>query len=164
MQQMMQHFCDWLAATAISQAFANTGWFVPTVQTVHILSIAIVVTTVGMLDFRLLHLTHKGPPLPDLARSFLPWTWRALWVLLLTGTLLTITEPSRELMNYSFWIKMSMVVTLVVLTLLFQGPLRRNPGYWNASGHRRLLGGALATGSLLLCICIVFAGRLIAYT
>ena len=46
---MIQHFSDWLAATSLSQLFAGMNWFVPTVQTLHILSIAVVVTTLGML-------------------------------------------------------------------------------------------------------------------
>jgi hypothetical protein len=160
---MIQRFCDWLAATYLSQLFADTGWFVPTVQTVHILSIAVVVTTLAMLDFRLLHLTRKGAPLPDMAHSFLPWTWRALVVLLVTGALLTITEPARELMNNAFRLKMLMVVVLVVLTLIFQAALRKDPAYWNASGSRRLLGGAVGVVSLFLVVSIVVAGRLIAY-
>lgn len=160
---MIQQFCDWLAATALSQAFSNAFWFVPTVQTVHILSIAVVVITIAMLDFRLLHITRNEPALPELARGFLPWTWSALGVLLVTGTLLTITEPARELMNGAFRLKMLMVVVLAVLTLLFQRPLRKDPGFWSASAGRRWLGGLLGFVSLSLLVSIVVAGRLIAY-
>jgi uncharacterized protein DUF6644 len=160
---MMQQFSDWLAATFLSQLFAGMSWFVPTVQTLHILSIAVVVTTLGMLDFRLLRLIRSGPPLQTLARNFIPWTWRALGVLLVTGTLLIITEPTRELMNDAFRLKMLMVLTLVVLTLVFQTANTREPGYWSASPARRRLGGVLGIASLLLCVSIVAAGRLIAY-
>jgi hypothetical protein len=160
---MMQQFSDWLAATAVSQLFAGTNWFVPAVQTVHILCIAVVVATLARLDFRLLYLTSKGPTLPEMAASYLPWTWRALLVLLLTGILLTITEPVRELMNYSFRLKMLLVLVLMLLTLVFQLPLRKDPGYWSVSARRRFLGGALGVLSLLLCVSIVVAGRLIAY-
>ena len=41
---VIQSFCDWLAATSTSQLFSDLSWFVPTVQTVHILAIAVVVT------------------------------------------------------------------------------------------------------------------------
>jgi uncharacterized membrane protein SirB2 len=159
----MQGFCDWLAATALSQFFANQGWFVPTVQTLHILSIAVVVITLGMLDFRLLHFTQRGPAPEAMAGKFIPWTWRALVVLLLTGILLIITEPTRELMNNAFRLKMLMVVVLVVLTIAVQRASAREPGYWNASPGRRRLGGALGMASLVLCVAIVAAGRLIAY-
>jgi len=160
---MMQQFSDWLAATFLSQLFAGMSWFVPTVQTLHILSIAVVVTTLGMLDFRLLRLIRRGPPLQTLAGNFIPWTWRALGVLLVTGILLIITEPTRELMNDAFRLKMLMVLALVVLTLVFQTANTREPGYWSASPARRRLGAVLGIASLLLCVSIVAAGRLIAY-
>jgi uncharacterized membrane protein SirB2 len=160
---MMQGFCDWLAATALSQFFANQNWFVPTVQTLHILSIAVVIITLGMLDFRLLHLTSRGPTPEAMAGKFIPWTWRALVVLLITGILLIITEPTRELMNNAFRLKMLMVVVLVLLTIAVQKASAREPGFWNASPSRRRLGGVLAMASLVLCVSIVAAGRLIAY-
>jgi len=160
---MIQRFCDWLAATSLSQLFAGMGWFVPTVQTFHILSIAVVVTTLGMLDFRLLRLIRSGPPLATLTGSFIPWTWRALGVLLLTGILLIITEPTRELMSDAFRVKMLLVAVLVVLTFVFQAATTREPGYWSASPARSRLGGVLGTASLLLCVSIVVAGRFIAY-
>lgn len=75
---MIQSFCDWLAGTSISQLFADVGWFVPTVQTVHILAIAAVVTLLSVLNFRLLGLTREGPGLQNLAQGFLPWVWRAV--------------------------------------------------------------------------------------
>ena len=160
---MMQQFSDWLAATFLSQLFAGMSWFVPTVQTLHILSIAVVVTTLGMLDFRLLRLIRSGPPLQTLAGNFIPWTWRALGVLLATGLLLIITEPTRELMNDAFRLKMLLVLALVVLTFVFQAANTREPGYWSASPARRRLGAVLGIASLLLCVSIVAAGRLIAY-
>ena len=159
----MQNFCDWLAGTSLSQLFAGMEWFVPTVQTLHILSIAVVVTTLGMLDLRLLRLIRGGPSLESLAGSFIPWTWRALLVLLASGILLIITEPTRELMNDAFRLKMVLVVLLVGLTFVFQNANTREAGYWSASPARRRLGGVLAVGSLLLCVSIVVAGRLIAY-
>ena len=46
-----------------------------------------------------------------------------------------ITEPSRELMNDAFRLKMLLVLALTVLTIV----LRRNPGYWTTTPQRRLL-------------------------
>jgi hypothetical protein len=160
---MIQSFCAWLAATSISQQFADLGWFVPTVQTVHILAIAAVVTMLSVLNFRLLGVPRKGPGPQKLAQGFLPWVWRALAVLLVSGVLLTITEPFRELMNVAFRIKMLLVAILVVITLVVQSALRRAPDYWSSPRRRQLIGGALAVASLILCVSIVAAGRLIAY-
>src|SRR6185437_11570885 len=160
---MIQHFCDWLAATWLSQTFANAGWFVPTVQTIHILSIAAVIIMLSMMNFRMLRITRSGPPLQNLAGGYVPWVWRALVILLVSGILLTITEPTRELMNNAFRLKMLMVVVLIVLTSVFSSALKKDPEYWSVTPGRRVLGSALALGSLLLCVSIVAAGRLIAY-
>jgi hypothetical protein len=163
----VQAFCDWLAATWLSQTFANAAWFVPTVQSVHIVCIAVVLATLVRLDMRLLQLgrqgASKGPSLSQLAGSYLPWAWWSLLVLLLTGTLLTITEPARELMNWTFRLKMLLVAILAILTLILQKAMTRDPGYWSASVERRRLAGALGGVSALLCFGIIACGRLIAY-
>ena len=160
---MIQAFSDWLAATSLSKLFADTGWFVPTVQTIHILAIAAVVTLLSMLNFRLLRITRSGPSLPNLAAGYVPWVWRSLVILLVSGILLTITEPSRELMNNAFRLKMLLVLVLTVLTVILRSTLRHDPEYWTTTPQRRLLGGTIAAVSLILCASIVAAGRLIAY-
>jgi uncharacterized membrane protein SirB2 len=160
---MIQDFSNWLANTWLSQLFANTSWFVPTVQTVHILCIGVVVTSLGMIDFRLLQLTRSGPPVETMAVKSVPWVWLALVVLLITGILLIITEPNRELMNDAFRLKMLLVALLAVLTLVMQRASARKPGYWSSSLATRRLGRMLGIGSLVLCVGIVAAGRLIAY-
>jgi hypothetical protein len=160
---MIQEFCDWLAGTALSQAFANAGWFVPTVQSIHILMIGAVIIMLSVLNLRLLHVTRSGPSLQALTTSYIPWVWTALVILLISGILLTITKPGRELLNFAFRLKMVMVATLVVLTFVFQSAIRKDAGYWTASPGRRFAGGAIAVVSIVLCVCIVAAGRLIAY-
>lgn len=160
---MIQAFSDWLAATSLSRLFADLGWFVPTVQTIHILAIAAVVTLLGMLNFRLLRITRSGPSLHNLAAGYVPWVWRALVILLVSGLLLTITEPSRELMNNTFRLKMLLVLILTVMTVILRSTLRQDPEYWTSTPQRRLLGSTIAAVSLILCVSIVAAGRLIAY-
>jgi uncharacterized membrane protein YadS len=157
---MIQEFCNWLAGTRLSQAFADTAWFVPLVQTIHIVSIAVVLATVMRLDVLLLRPNRQGPTLSQMANSYLPWYWWALLVLLVTGTLLTITEPGRELMNNAFRLKMLMVIILASLTLFVQRSLDKDPQYWST---RSGLGSVIGVTSLVLCVLIVAAGRLIAY-
>jgi uncharacterized membrane protein len=159
----MQAFSDWLGATSLSQLFADLSWFVPTVQTIHILAIAAVVTLLSMLNLRLLRVTRSGPSLQNLSAGYVPWVWRALVILLVSGILLTITEPSRELMNNAFRLKMLLVLILTVLTIVLRSTLRHDPEYWTSTPQRRLLGGTIAAVSLILCVSIVAAGRLIAY-
>ena len=160
---MLEQFGDYLASTHLSVTFASTSWFVPAVQTVHILGIAVVLATVLLRDMTLLGFSGGGGVLSTMTGSFLRWTWRALLVLLITGVLLVIAEPKRELSSLPFRVKMLLVALLAVTTLLYQSPFRRDPAYWAASPLRRRMAVAVALVSIGLCICIVSAGRFIAY-
>lgn len=161
---MIAEFCEWLAATALSQRFQSALWFVPVVQTVHILAIAIVVTLLAMLDLRVLGVTSRGPYPAQMARGFLPWVWRALLVLLVSGVLLAIAEPSRELQNALFWVKMLLVLGLVGVTLGCASLISKDtadPG--SAPSAPSAAGRILGAVSLALLVAIVAAGRWIAY-
>lgn len=158
---MIAEFCQWLATTALSQRFQSALWFVPLMQTVHILAIAIVVTLLAMLDLRMLGVTSRGPHPAQMARGFLPWVWRALLVLLVSGVLLTITEPSRELQNALFWVKMLLVVGLVGVTLGCALLISRDTA--DPSSTPSVAGRILGVVSLALLVAIVAAGRWIAY-
>jgi uncharacterized membrane protein len=160
---VIPQFCEWLSATPVSQTFQDLTWFVPLVQTIHILCIAVVMTSVGMLDFKLLGLAGRAQSLGAMVAKFMPWIWTALAILLITGVLLTITEPSRELMNLAFRAKMLMVLGMAAMLMAVQRCLRSDAHYWNVSLGRRTLARAIGAASLLLAVCIIVAGRWIAY-
>src|ERR1700689_465860 len=117
--------------TSISVAFQSAKWFVPTVQTVHIIAIAILLTTVYVISFRLVGLTRGSRPLPIVMAKSAPWVWAALAVLLLTGLLLTITEPARELLNWVFRSKMLLVRSLSAILSWLQMRMRTDPARWS---------------------------------
>ena len=151
-------FCDWLSNTPLSQAIQNHNWVIPSVQSVHILAIATVMASIVMMDFRLLGVHGRGQTIPQVAHRFLPWVWCAVCVLAATGAILIIGEPGRELESQVFWLKMSMLACVLILTGAFQfGAFR---GFWE---HRRVLATLTALASLCLWVAIVAAGRWIAY-
>lgn len=160
---MIEQFCDWLSRTNISIAFQSANWFVPLVQTVHIIAIAILLTSVYVVSFRLIGITRSRQPLAVLAAKSTPWVWITLCVLLGTGVLLTITEPARELLNWAFRVKMLMVLALAAILLLVQIRLRRSPGYWTESPARRRAARAIGIAAVIIGAGIVTAGRWIAY-
>jgi hypothetical protein len=156
-------FGDWLAGTGLSTTIQNVSWIIPTVQTVHIVCVAIVISATFLVDMRILGVFARGQTLASLSDRFLTWIWWAILVLLVTGALLIIGEPNRSLLNPVFMVKMLMLLTAAGLTRLIQRPLATDAGYWDASGGRRATVKVFAIASLALWSCIVFAGRWIAY-
>jgi len=155
-------FCQWLEQTEPSQLIQSAGWVVPSVQTVHILAISAVAGSALILNLRLMGLICTSQPLQGVSKRFAPVIWWSLPVLLATGTILTIGEPARELLNPVFRIKMVLILTAMALLAFFQTRLSRDPRRYDRAAGR---GAAfsIALSSLLLWTGIIFAGRLIAY-
>lgn len=156
-------FCTWLAQTRLSQGIQTTEWIIPAIQTVHILCVAAVMTSVLLLNLRLLGLRARDQPFDSLAARFVPVIWWSLPILLTTGVILIIAEPGRAPQNPVFLLKMGLLSAAVVLTSICRRPLRKDAAFWDQASGRRWAGRLLAGISLALWIGIVCAGRWIAY-
>lgn len=160
----LHQFCEWLASTRISNTFQDVSWIIPTVQTIHIACIAVLIGSVVMLDLRMFGIAGRGDSVAATAKRLLPWIWWPLPIFLTTGLVLIVAEPSRELENTTFYNKMILLVGAMIVTGVLQATLGRNPAFWEGSRVRTGAAKGLALISLTLFVCIVFAGRLIAYT
>jgi hypothetical protein len=160
----LSEFSKWLAATPLSHIIQTTKWVIPALQTIHILSVAVVFSSAVLVDLRLWRLLNRDVPLPEVARRFLPTIWPVLLVLLVTGSLLIIGEPKRSLLNSAFYLKMALLAVAIVLTAWLQWSLSSSPNFWDKNQVRRRAGQLAATLSILVWCGILFAGRWIAYT
>ncbi len=148
-----------LAETALAR-WLQTGWVFPLVESAHILSIALLVGSIAVVDLRLMGLLrHQASA--ALMRSALPVSLAGFCGAVATGTLLFVANAGELLANRAFTIK--------VVLLMFAG---LNAAWFHASAAKDALqstgaptltmrvAGAL---SLLLWAAVVVAGRLIAY-
>ncbi len=83
--------------------------------------------------------------------------------MLATGILMVIGEPVRELVTFSFWLKMSLVAVSTAIAAAFQISLRRHERRWEETLVNRRSVQGLAILSFLIWVCIIILGRLIAY-
>jgi hypothetical protein len=156
-------FCDRLSESALSQAIQTTEWVIPAVQTVHILAVAAVVSSILLVNLRFIGLHAKNQSIAAVTARYVPIVWYGLPVLLATGATLIIAEPSRSLQNPVFVVKMALVLLAAAATLAYQIPLRADPEFWDCAASRRRLAAVLACLTMPLWVAIVFAGRWIAY-
>jgi hypothetical protein len=163
MVNSVQAYCQWLGDTPLSMTIKTVGWLIPTVQTIHILSISVVMAAAAVVDLQVLGVLPRREPLAAVAQRFLPWIWWSVIVLLISGSTLIIAEPNRSLPNPAFVLKMSMLTAVLIFTLAFQQGLRRDARFWEKSPAHRIGGQILALFSLAFWVGIVFAGRWIAY-
>lgn len=164
MQATLAELSKWLAATSLSHTIQSAGWIIPTLQTIHILCVAIVFSSAILVDFRIFRLFERDVPLLQITRRFLPVIWPVLAILLATGSLLIIGEPRRSLLNSTFYLKMVLLLIAILLTSALQAASASSPGFWDRNRSRQIASQLLATLSIMVWCAILFAGRWIAYT
>lgn len=161
----IKDFSAWLYRTPVSQFMHEQSWVVPTVQCVHIISIAVLIGAAIVLDLRLAGVVAKEESPAAIYRRYMPSLWCALATLFVSGLVLTIAEPDRELLNWVFWTKMALVAAAFAGTFLIRKiMLRDRMGHdearlWSTPiGHK-----ALGLMSLAIWGAVIFCGRWIAY-
>jgi uncharacterized membrane protein YgdD (TMEM256/DUF423 family) len=160
----MRQFAFWLSTTSPSVFIQeHNTWAIPTIQSVHIVGIAMVMGSVLMIDLRILGWGWMDQTLRQTTSRFGPWLTGSLWLLLVTGALMVIAEPVRELVTLSFWLKMALVAVGTLVAAIFQHTLRRHEPQWEETLVHRPSIKALAILTFLIWACIIVLGRLIAY-
>jgi hypothetical protein len=159
----VEALASWLSRTPPSVLIqTNEGWMIPTIQSIHIAGIGVVLACVLMMSLRVLGYAGMDQSVQQTQARFGPWLIGAVWLLLGTGALLIIGEPVRELVTFSFWAKMTLVAIGVGIAILFQRSVRAHADWDEEIGAKTPV-KALAIATPLVWLAIVFLGRLIAY-
>jgi hypothetical protein len=160
----LNHFAEWLSATFPS-IFMQTheAWVLPIIQSLHIVGIGTAVGSALMITLRLLGWVGTDQSLLETQQRFGPWLTGALFLLLASGGLLIVAEPVRELITFSFWLKMACVATMAIIVAAFQASVRKDDQHWEHTLVRRPAVRLAAVLTVVLWGCIIVLGRLIAY-
>jgi hypothetical protein len=160
----LNQFAQWLSQTYLSVVIQNhNAWVIPTIQSIHIAGIGVVVGSVFMVDLRILGWAGTDQTLRQTTNRFGPWLTGALCVLLATGVLMVVGEPVRELVTVSFWLKMFLVAVGTLVAAIFQISLRKHEQDWEDEEGSRASIKWLAILTFVVWVAVIFLGRLIAY-
>jgi hypothetical protein len=160
----LKQFAKWLSTTFLSVFIQrHNSWVIPTIQTIHIVGIGVVLGSVFMIDLRVLGWAGMDQTLRQTTTRFGPWLTAALYLQLATGVLMVIGEPVRELVTFSFWLKMVFVAVGTLIAAIFQITLRNHEQKWEETLVNRRSIKCLAVLTFLIWVCIIILGRLIAY-
>ena len=103
-------FLEWLQATPIAEAIAESNVVFPWIESVHVLAIVLVVGTISIVDLRLLGLAWLDRPVARLMGDVLPYTWGAFAVAAATGVLMFCSNAITYGHNFFFQGKMVLLV------------------------------------------------------
>ena len=137
--------------------------FPPIVQTVHILSVSVVMGSIVLIDLKVLGLALPSQSASELVRRLMPWTWCALPALAASGLVFIFARPNRYLVNPVFGLKFAMLAPALILAVVFQRAWAKDAQFWEVSRVRLWSARIVAALSLLLWVGVAMAGRWIAY-
>ena len=141
----------------------ESDWMFPTIETVHVFALVLVVGTIMTVDLRLLGIANKDRPFSEVASEMLPWTWAAFAIAALAGMLMFSSKALTYYGNIPFRLKMICLLLAGINMVMFHWLGTRHLEAWDRGRPPRaakLAGGA----SLLLWTTIVAAGRWIGFT
>lgn len=157
----MMPFFAWLEATSPAVEVAESAWLFPTLETLHVLGLALVVGSIAAFDLRTLGWAWPTRRRETLVREVLPWTWTGFGITVATGLLLFSSSATVYAENKVFLVKMGLMALAGANVLFF-----------HLHPHHRLklpaadvspILRASAAVSLALWVSIVVLGRWIGF-
>lgn len=157
--QALISFTSWLGGTWLTAVVAGHFWIVPALQTIHILSVAVVLSGVLFINLRVVGWVERGQTIDAVLDRFLRPVAIAIVILAVTGFLQIAGEPTRALFRVIFWVKMALIVAATALTWSHRSLVAAGPSTAAVPAGRK----AVASLALLLWLAVIVAGRWIAY-
>jgi len=135
----------------------NNEWSFPLLEIIHIAGFALALSTIFMVDLRLIGAGFRKSRASELAKDLAPWTLWGFAAVLLSGPLIWTSDPNMYLNNNGFLFKMA----ALAVALIYHYTVRRKVASKDPS---IALGATVAVISILLWVSVVFGGIFIAFT
>lgn len=133
------------------------------VESIHVLSITLVVGSIAVLDLRMLGIILRPIPVTRIARSVFPITWTGFAVSFSSGFMLFWAEAAKAYSNPAFRAKLIFLALVGLNPLIFHTTVYRRVHEWEVLHLAPWRARAAAIASLTLWSAVIIAGRAIAY-
>jgi len=134
----------------------SNEWSFPLLEIIHIVGFAIAMSTIFLVDLRMMGLGLRNRLASQLWKDLAPWTLGGLAAVLMSGPLIFSSDPQMYLNNVGFRFKMG----ALLVALLFQYTVHRKVALSDPSLTVGIVTGIL---SVALWVSVVAGGLFIAF-
>ena len=163
LNELLLSLAHWLDEQAWSTALHESLYMYAWIETTHVLTLAVFLGMLFVIDLRILGLIFPTVPASIIAERLDRPMMLGFAVMMITGLLLYYAIPVRTTQSIWFRIKVVLLIAAGINALLFRSRMRAQSGSWDgrSPAPRRLRVGAGL--SLSLWAGVVVTGRAIAY-
>jgi hypothetical protein len=148
---------EWFQSAAVGVGIRRSPWLFPVIEAVHLVAFALLAGALLILDLRLLGLGLTAQAPSAVERQTRPWFFAGFGMMVVTGTLLFLSEAIKLYGKDAFWVKLTALAAALVFTFALRNP-----------AARRDIGGAgakaVALVSMALWFTVAAAGRWIGFS
>lgn len=164
MLQQLRDFISYFENSALADNIRENDVLFPLIESLHVVSICLVVGSIFSVDLRLLGLASTDRSVSRVMNGILPLTWTAFAVAVASGSLLFISNATKYLGNLYFDAKILLICAAGLNMAMFHALTAKDLPRWE-NDTRLPLPARLAGGlSILLWVAVVACGRMIGFT
>ncbi len=157
-------FIAFLENSVLADNIRENDILFPLIESVHVLTICLVVGSILVVDLRLLGLASTTRSVTSITRGVLPLTWGAFVVAVGSGGLMFISNATKYLDNGFFIAKLVLIGVAGLNMLVFHFLSARNLPRWEKDARPPLAARLAGALSIALWIAVVACGRWIGFT
>jgi hypothetical protein len=162
--KVLEAQCIWLANTPGGTYIRESIWEFPTIEGIHVLSIAMSVGMILWFDLRLMGVNMKTRPISEVFRGVYWYMVGGFTAAIISGLLLFWAEADRAYPNIFARIKFLALVFAGLNILYFHLGTQRTQSDWDDALTPPLRVRIAGFMSITWWVVVISAGRLMAYT
>jgi hypothetical protein len=159
----IESICQAIQDSSVGMGLRESTYMWPAIEATHVLSLALSVGTIILVDLRLIGATMRDEPVTDVIEQTQPWTFGGFILAFISGIFLFWSEAGRLYPSYSFRIKMVCIALLGVNALLFHSGIYKTVDQWNRSRATPQRAKVAGWFGLIFWMVVIFCGRWTAY-
>jgi hypothetical protein len=155
--------CQAIQDSSVGTGLRESTYLWPAIEATHVLSLALSVGTIILVDLRLIGATMRDEPVTDVIEQTQPWSLAGFVLAFISGIFLFWSEAGRLYPSYSFRFKMICIVLLGVNAMLFHSTVYKSVEQWNKSTATPPRAKFAGWFGLIFWMVVIFCGRWTAY-
>ena len=160
----IMEFCKMLENSSVGVNIRESSVLFPVIEGLHVLGLSISVGLILISDLRLAGVLLRKRTAREVWSNFLPWLTPGFILMTITGGLLFWSHALAAYNSIAFRVKLVLLFLAAVNAAVYHLTVYRRMNEWDTADVPPIGARFAGWASLVLWICVITMGRIMAYT